>query len=267
VPLAEYAGYDVEFFDGERLGVPDDYISLPLKAKGIFKWAFEKGFNCVLKCDDDAYINVDKLEYPGVDYGGLTCGPNDLGKPQYGIPPFPKGTFPHVYASGGAVWFSRKAIEILVEAPLNGDFADDRWVGHVLFNKGIRLTVLPNFHWYPHAMPTGSNFSVITQLPIPEILKWHGVVAKNPVSTPAANSPAAVPRTPPISVGARPDWRGTIMGAKVNHAIARGFKVAAVCPFGSSYHSELRRMMPEHVEEVIDMPDGRKVLFLVRENK
>jgi hypothetical protein len=57
------------------------------------------------------------------------------------------------------------------------------------------------------------------------------------------------------------------MGAKVNHAIARGFKVAAVCPFGSSYHGELRKMMPEHFEEIVDMPDGRKVLFLVKGDK
>jgi hypothetical protein len=46
--------------------------------------------------------------------------------------------------------------------------------------------------------------------------------------------------------------------------VARGFRVAAICPMGSSYHMELRRIMPDYVEEKVETPEGTKVLFLVR---
>ena len=66
------------------------------------------------------------------------------------------------------------------------------------------------------------------------------------------------------SVGASDDWKGTLIGAKVNHAVAKGFKVAAVVPFDSSYHKELKKTMPQAIEEIVETPTGRKVLFLVR---
>jgi len=61
-----------------------------------------------------------------------------------------------------------------------------------------------------------------------------------------------------------PNWRKNLLGAKVNHAVAREFRVAAICPMGSSYHMELRRIMPDYVEEKVETPEGTKVLFLVR---
>ena len=174
VPLARAAGYDVEFFDGERLGVPDDYVNLPLKAKAIFKWAWDHGYERVLKIDDDTYINVDRLSRVDADYAGVLCGANDFGLSHHGakISPFPKGTFPHNYLSGGAIWFSKKALQILVETPLNHDFADDRWVGQTLAKAGISYTVLPDFHWGPR-IPSGP-FTLVFNVASPdEIQKLH----------------------------------------------------------------------------------------------
>jgi hypothetical protein len=74
----------------------------------------------------------------------------------------------------------------------------------------------------------------------------------------------AVPNPAPVSVGALADWKGTLIGAKVNHAIAKGFKVVAVCPLDSSYHKELQKTMPGAIEEVVETPTGRRVLFLVK---
>ena len=93
---------------------------------------------------------------------------------------------------------------------------------------------------------------------------WLGGSRYAVPATPIRNARTLAGRPLSTPVGARPNWQGTIMGDKVNRAIARGFKVAAVCPFGSSYHAELRRALPDHFEEIVDMPDGRKVLFLVR---
>ena len=74
-------------------------------------------------------------------------------------------------------------------------------------------------------------------------------------------TPIAIPEA---SVGASQDWRGTLLGAKVARAMARGFKVAAVCPLGSSYHKQLSKAIPKHIEEIVDTPEGKRVLLLVR---
>jgi hypothetical protein len=170
VPLVQAVGYDVEFFDGERLNVPDDYINLPLKAKAIFKWTAEHGYDRLLKVDDDTFIQADRLVPVDADYAGNFCDANDWGRPRDGVPNFPAGTFPHAYITGGAVWFSKKAVQILVDAPLNNDFADDRWVGQTLAQAGIRPTILPDFYWHPFRRPSGTDFTLITALPSPEAI-------------------------------------------------------------------------------------------------
>jgi len=90
----------------------------------------------------------------------------------------------------------------------------------------------------------------VPQRPVPIIM---------PVPGPQRPPPQRPPVPPP-----RPDWRNTILGAKVNHAVSRGFRVAAVCPLGSSYHMQLRKALPGHLEEVVETPQGKRVLFLVR---
>ena len=50
----------------------------------------------------------------------------------------------------------------------------------------------------------------------------------------------------------------------MNRAIAKGYKILAICPVGSAYHMELRRVMPKAIEESIDTPEGPKALMLVK---
>lgn len=61
-----------------------------------------------------------------------------------------------------------------------------------------------------------------------------------------------------------PNWRDKIIGDKVNRAVSRGYKVAAICGLGSAYHMELRRVMPRAMEENIETPEGDKVLMLIK---
>ncbi len=206
IPAARAAGYDVEFFDGERLGVPDDYAHLPLKAKAIFKWAWNHDYNRLLKVDDDTYIKVDQLKIVDFDYAGIRWPANDMGSTRCDppIPDFPPRTFPHDYITGGAVWFSRKAIEILVKTPLNKDYADDRWVGHTLARAGISLTQLSNFDWYP-----SNGHTVLINVPTPEALQ---ILHKNPESEPSrllSSNPPSKPRANFVEVvviGGRHIW-------------------------------------------------------------
>jgi hypothetical protein len=306
VPAAEAAGYDVVAFDGEKLGVPDDYLSLPLKTKALCGWALGKGYDSMMKTDDDCYVNVANLAVPREDYAGLFLPRNDCGSVAMGIPPLPNGTIRYDYASGGAYWLSRKAMGMVADAPFYGDWAEDRWVGQVLGKAGIRLKPLPGYLIPPFLDPhrnqvpfqkiISKDTVVVTQLPsagdmeechdmltgrkpfpprppavpprpVPIIMPVPGPQRPVQVQRPPAQRPTIpqrpVPQRPPAPPP-RSDWQSTILGNKVNHAVSRGFRVAAVCPMGSSYHMQLRKTMPEHLEEVVDTPQGKKVLFLVR---
>jgi hypothetical protein len=170
VPQARAAGYDVEFFDGQRLGVPDDYLSLPAKSKAIFQWASERDYDGVLKCDDDCFICIREFTPPTNDYAGIYVAANDCGWPREHIPDYPKGTWKYNYASGGCYWVSQKAVKILADTLLNGDWAEDRWVGDSLGKAGIKYVQMPTREWNWGCNPASQ---VSTQIPTQAIYELH----------------------------------------------------------------------------------------------
>lgn len=113
---------EVRFFDGQSLGVPDDYYSLPQKVRKICEFALDSGYPRILKLDDDSYVNWKQFEVPEADYAGIRK-PGD-------------------YASGGAYWLSRRAMEVIARYGID-DWAEDRGVGKLLAEHGIRLTDIP----------------------------------------------------------------------------------------------------------------------------
>jgi hypothetical protein len=127
-------GMDVRFFlakqdreplpDEVFLDVPDDYHSLPLKVKHMFQWALANGYENTLKTDDDTVINPIRLlaAMPPQDYAG-----------------FLNATPPKPWCSGFAYWISGRAMRIMAEASIpEGEWAEDKWVGGVLFDHGIK---------------------------------------------------------------------------------------------------------------------------------
>lgn len=208
VPQARETGYDVEFFDGARLNVPDDYIHITLKTKGILQYVFDRSYSHHLKLDDDTYVEVDRLNFSSVDYGGVYCHASDIGCMEHGIytEPFPTGTFPHWYISGGAIWLSRKSIKILVETPLGIDWSDDRWIGHTLVEAGITRTILPDFCLYsrvPKEQREHLEYAIITQVPDPETIYKIHQRKTHYVSSPSP----PLPVLPVSSFSARPALR------------------------------------------------------------
>lgn len=165
IPQMLEAGWDVQVFDGERLGVSDDYVYLPAKTKALCKWALAHGYTNMLKLDDDAYVWVDRFKEIIADYAGIRVGANDGGNGQYGIPNYPKGHFPHDYASGGSYWLSARTMKMLVDTPLNDDWAEDRWVGTVLAQHNVPLTPTPNYGCHCFIPVLHSNFAVLAQIP------------------------------------------------------------------------------------------------------
>lgn len=209
IPTVEALGYDVQIFDGERLGVGDDYYSLPAKTKALCQWAEKQSYERLLKIDDDGYIRSIAFSPVLYDYAGISNGPNDYGSPVApGRPAMPRGTYPHKYCSGGAYWLSRKAFELVASAPLTSDWAEDRWVGHVLASQSIFLSVLGGYLWTDSRSHGGfrNDGIVLTQLSQPnEIIAAHNYY--NLLANPPQPVVSPAPRVGPRQVG-RIQWAG-----------------------------------------------------------
>lgn len=122
-------GADLRFFlgggeaqaaDEVVLPVDDGYAGLPAKTQAICAWALANGYDYLFKCDDDVYVQPQRLLAVDLkpDYIGRMRGPS--------------GPFPAPYCSGFSYWLSARAMKIMAEAQPNGDQAEDRWVGNTL---------------------------------------------------------------------------------------------------------------------------------------
>jgi hypothetical protein len=161
IPKLQAKGYDVEIFDGPRLGVKDGYQYLSCKTRALIEWAHNHGHSSMLKIDDDGAINSKTFEPVSSEYAGIRIKANDYGNPAMGVPSYAQGTFPNDYASGGAYWLGQKAMEAVLDTQfIAEDFAEDRLVGHALAANGIKFTELENYGW----SNPGSNWIVATQL-------------------------------------------------------------------------------------------------------
>ncbi len=111
---------DEVFFD-----CPDDYQSLPEKIRLIVRWAYEHGYDYVLKCDDDVILDSEKMlasDFTGYDFVGRG---NDTRT--YPVP------------LGFCYWLSRKAMELLIDAELPNNNNDEVWVTSNLAKGNIIL--------------------------------------------------------------------------------------------------------------------------------
>jgi len=108
------------------LDCPDDYNSLPLKVKLMFQWALANGFQKVVKLDDDTCVHADRFlaSVPQQSYVG-----------------FVNQTPPKPWCSGFAYYVDERAMRIVADAPIPaGEWAEDRFVGGVLHDAGIKPT-------------------------------------------------------------------------------------------------------------------------------
>lgn len=116
-------------FTGPRLGVPDDYKSLPQKTQAICKTALSEDIDFLLKCDTDTYVHVPRLLSSGFE--------------QYDYSGFVLSWLETPYCAGPAYWLSRKAMQLVAEADLSQfrhpsyPDAEDVTVGLVLASHGI----------------------------------------------------------------------------------------------------------------------------------
>ena len=120
--------------DEVLLNADDSYYGLPDKMRKACEWAVERGYDYVFFCDDDTYVVVDRLlaAVPvDQDYVGRLRGPS--------------GPWPAPYCSGFAYWLSYKALKIVATTKLSVDNADDRAIGNMLQEAGVKGTLDPRF--------------------------------------------------------------------------------------------------------------------------
>lgn len=146
--LSDTAGkVDVKFFYGENkniepkddevfLNVGDDYFSLVAKVRAIVQWAFDHGYDYLLKLDDDVYVDVTKT-LAGFDPAADYRGTKNTG--HYGINNSPDHKREIDFACGPAYWLSRKAMGVVLESPTPSTPYEDRAMGDMLTKGGIPL--------------------------------------------------------------------------------------------------------------------------------
>lgn len=129
-------GTDVVFFLGglcksqrdDEVWLPncdDSYYGIPEKVRRICRWAVERGYDYVAKCDDDVYIAP-------LRFAALPLGAAYIGRFRS-----PHGNYPAHFASGFFYWLDVAAAQIVGWAEDNGDWMDERFVANVLASKGI----------------------------------------------------------------------------------------------------------------------------------
>lgn len=109
-------------YDEVMLPVPDDYCHLVYKVRAMYRWAIMFSFTHVYKCDTDTYVDLERLMTSGFERYEFTGGPAGRSS----------------VAGGSGYWLSRKAAEILAQAPITY-WAEDGWTSGTLRQHGIRL--------------------------------------------------------------------------------------------------------------------------------
>jgi hypothetical protein len=175
--LPDVKGADYKIFMGQGsqiqrddevfLDAPDGYDSVTYKAKEMYKWAQARKYEYIFRCFPDTYVCPSRLLDSGFekyDYSG-----NFAARPLSGA-----------YACGGAgCWFSRKAYETLIQAPIP--------VEDVTLNLGRPLR-LPNSRGpvRPHPGPTALVLKNIEKWADD---KWSGDVMRNTKSIVSHHDP------------------------------------------------------------------------------
>lgn len=147
--LQRVVGADVKIFRGQGatrepmehevfLDCDDTYEGLPKKVKAIITWALERGYDYVLKIDDDVVVSPSKMLNSGfTDHDFVGC------KDYAGVKPGEIDT-----PWGFCYWLSKRAMEVVAAAPIPGEPGsthsyyhnnDEAWVSTVLYINKIYL--------------------------------------------------------------------------------------------------------------------------------
>lgn len=168
-----------------ELDVDDSYAGLPEKVRGICRWGLENGFDSLCKLDDDVLLLPERLD-------GVLGDADYVGRFRAGYDGFPP------YSSGFTYMLSRKAMQIVADAELTNDWAEDRWVGTILSEAGVTTRDEKRFccpfngglepcgeRIFQHALGrNGISFAQLSPENIRDCWKWKQII-KPPWPLPA----------------------------------------------------------------------------------
>jgi len=123
---------DVLLPDELSLDCDDGYYYLQIKVQAVMRYAYRQGYDFVIRCDDDTYIDLPRLlktDFTAHDYSGYKMA----GSPGAG------------YAHGGCYIVSRRAMRAIFEFAPRLDEYEDQWVGQELAKRSIRLHHMTEF--------------------------------------------------------------------------------------------------------------------------
>lgn len=127
----------------------DGYTSNPEKMKAICSWALEHGYDFILRVDDDTFIypRLFKTDFESYDYSGSST----------------KDFHP-----GGCMFLSRRAMQLIVSAPIT-TYADDVWIGQVMRDNNVPMHSILSIHNL-----FGDEYNVVpSKLPVEELSAFH----------------------------------------------------------------------------------------------
>lgn len=119
--------HGVNLRDEITLEVDDSYEGMCSKARRVYRFAEELGYDYLFTCGDDTWVAPVRLLKSGYYKYNL------IGRTR-GV----AGEYPDDYPSGGAgTMISRRSLEYLNAAPPTDDPCEDRWLGGVLRSHKI----------------------------------------------------------------------------------------------------------------------------------
>ena len=135
-------GLDYRFFLGPSGRIPekdevfldcdDSYMGLPSKVQAVCRWALEKGYDYIVKVDDDVILRPYELvagDFQYHDFSGRLNGDRDSVQIPWGF----------------CYTLSRRAMIIMADANLPKDNNDEAWCAHTLSTHGIVLHNQPRY--------------------------------------------------------------------------------------------------------------------------
>jgi hypothetical protein len=140
--------------DTVLIPIPDDYKHMSYKTRESLRWAAGQDYDFVFRCCCDTYIDFQRLVLSGFENHEYVAG-GILQPNNYGI-------------GGPGYWLGRSAVQHVINSPVT-DWAEDRWVGGVLYKKGIAVHVDRRYVNYPQRPSRNNDFitSHIALMPVP----------------------------------------------------------------------------------------------------
>ncbi len=246
------------------LDVKDDYVSLPVKMKAIYKWALDHGYDYICKVDDDVFVEVPRLVTAGWQNYAYSGRANTSGNTPW--------------ASGACYWLNKNAMQILVEEPLGKDTAEDRTVGTVLGRHGIYVQDDGRYALVIHCQPgwesaitacichpkitmqmLAEGFETQMCPEMDKVFPQHSIPTFNPPSSSPVVPTTPIPPPPPAP---NPNWTEDFLDRKVQALFGR-FRYAVATEPKSSHYKSLCQVYPEHIEERVETVNGPRIIFVV----